>query len=111
MTITKLLKELREILASELDCNDFDFGIGFLTGHWDKRYGEYTLSDGTYANVDYTADGWRKIDKGDYFQPPEEHGEITIHIVHAEFYVGGEKTKEYDAPTNNLNENTVTIKY
>jgi hypothetical protein len=70
------------------------------------------LSDDIEACVMFKAEGWRHVDRGDYYQPPEEHGEITIYIKHVDFYdIDGEPIAEYNAEWPYGKENTITIKF
>lgn len=109
-----LLKELRETLSGELDVYDFEFGAGELTADFGTMDREFELSDNITAVVAFKAEGYRHIDRGDYYQPSEEHGEITISITHADFYdIEGEKVYEHDAPWPSCydKQNTIKIKF
>ena len=106
-----LLKELRETLSGELDVNDFEFGMGELTADFGTMDKELELSDNITAVVDFKAEGWRHVDRGDYYTPPEEHGEITISITHVDFYdINGDKVAEHDAPWPSCYDKQNTIK-
>lgn len=106
-----LIKELRETLSGELDVNDFEFGMGELTADFGTMDRELELSDNITAVVDFKAEGWRHVDMGDYYTPPEEHGEITISITHADFYdINGDKVAEHDAPWPSCYDKQNTIK-
>ena len=106
-----LLKELRETLSGELDVYDFEFGMGELTADFGTMDRELELSDNITAVVDFKAEGWRHVDRGDYYTPPEEHGEITISITHVDFYdINGDKVAEHDAPWPSCYDKQNTIK-
>ena len=106
-----LIKELRETLSGELDVNDFEFGMGELTADFGTMDKELELSDNITAVVDFKAEGWRHVDRGDYYTPPEEHGEITISITHVDFYdINGDKVAEHDAPWPSCYDKQNTIK-
>ena len=106
-----LIKELRETLSGELDVNDFEFGMGELTADFGTMDKELELSDNITAVVDFKAEGWRHVDRGDYYIPPEEHGEITISITHVDFYdINGDKVAEHDAPWPSCYDKQNTIK-
>lgn len=106
-----LLKELRETLSEELDVYDFEFGMGELSADFGSMDRELELYDNITAVVCFKAEGYRRVDGGDYYQPPEEHGEITISITHADFYdIDGEKIAEHDAPWASCYDKQNTIK-
>ena len=106
-----LIKELRETLSGELDVNDFEFGMGELTADFGTMDKELELSDNVTAVADFKAEGWRHVDRGDYYTPPEEHGEITISITHVDFYdINGDKVAEHDAPWPSCYDKQNTIK-
>jgi len=112
MDIRPLLKELKETLSGELDVYDFEFGFGELTADFGDLYREVELSDNITANVDFKAEGYRHIDRGDYYTPPSESGEITIYIKHVDFYdIDGEPIAEYNAEWPYGKENTITINF
>lgn len=112
MNTTQLLKELREIMEGELDSNDFSFGIGCYEGEWKNQYGEYILSDNIQASVTFDAEGWRHIDRGDYYTPPCESGEITIYIKSVDFWSeDGENHVEYKSDTLPNKQNTIKITF
>ena len=111
MNPIQLLKELRETLSGELDVYDFEFGIGELAADFGTMDKEVELSDDITAVVNFKAEGERHIDRGDYFTPPSESGEIEIHITHADFYnLDGEKVAEVDATYPEYYEKKYTIK-
>ena len=106
-----LIKELRETLSGELDVNDFEFGMGELTADFGTMDKELELSENITAVVDFKAEGWRHVDRVDYYTPPEEHGEITISITHVDFYdINGDKVAEHDAPWPSCYDKQNTIK-
>ena len=109
-----LIKELRETLSGELDVNDFDnfsFDLGFNEQSFPERDREIALENNLTAEVSFRAEGHRHIDRGDYYTPPEEHGEITISITHVDFYdINGDKVAEHDAPWPSCYDKQNTIK-
>ena len=109
-----LFKEIRETLSGELSDYDFEFGFGELTADFGDMFREIELSDGRSANVDFKAEGYRSIDRGDYYTPPSESGEITVYIKHVDVYnVEGEEIEQFDFPYPEYYEkkNTIAIKF
>lgn len=112
MDTRKLLKELKEVLEGELDANDFCFDAGELTSDFGNLYREVDMEDGISANVDFKAEGWRKVDRGSYDVPPSESGEITIYITKVEFFdAEAEPIGEASFEWPYSNENTITITF
>ena len=107
-----LLKELRETLSGELDVNNFEFGMGELTADFGTMDKELELSDNITAVVDFKAEGWRHVDRGDYYTPPCESGEITVGITHVVVWnEDGDEIYEYNALYPYHETNSFTIKY
>lgn len=107
----ELLAEVKNALRDELDSNDFSFDLGFNEQSFPERDRELALENNLTAEVSFRAEGHRYIDRGDYYTPPEEHGEITISITHVDFYdINGDKVAEHDAPWPSCYDKQNTIK-
>ena len=107
----ELLAEVKDALRDELDSNDFSFDLGFNEQSFPEQERELALENNLTAEVSFRAEGYRKIDRGDYYTPPEEHGEITISITHVDFYdINGDKVAEHDAPWPSCYDKQNTIK-
>lgn len=107
----ELLAEVKNALRDELDSNDFSFDLGFNEQSFPEQSRELALDNDLTAEVSFRAEGHRHIDRGDYYTPPEEHGEITISITHVDFYdINGDKVAEHDAPWPSCYDKQNTIK-
>lgn len=113
MTPTKcdeLLAKVKDALMDELDESDFEFDLGFTEQSFPEQNKELALDNNLIAEVSYIANGYRQIDRGDYYTPPSESGEISVCITCVEVWnEDGEKVYENKSP--DYKTNSFTIKY
>lgn len=97
----ELKGQIEEFLCEnsfEMDGNEYD----------DRVSHEFELSDGIFADCDLIITGYNHHDRGDYFTPPDDSGEISAEV--REVVVYDEEGEELFTETY-VNELSTSISY
>lgn len=84
----KIYEELKEEIETYLSENSFEMD----GDEYDDRVShEFELSNGITADCDLIITGHNHHDRGDYFTPPEDSGEINCEVREVVVYEDGEE--------------------
>ena len=105
MDKAKIYEELKDAIETYLSENSFEMD----GNEYDDRVShEFELSDGILADCDLIITGYNHHDRGDYFTPPEDSGEISAEV--REVVVYDEEGEELFTETY-VNELSTSISY
>lgn len=105
MDKAKIYEELKEKIKDFLEDSSFEMDDNKYA---DRVSHEFELSDGIFADCYLIITGYNIHDRGDYFTPPEDSGEIKCKVEEVTIY--NEDGEEFFTETN-VSELSIQINY